>query len=428
MMKKKSLLPRKGSASSASSSPSSSPSTPKRTATITTLDSPAKSRRNLEPQQEKEQEEEQGVVPAPDQDAEEAEEFDKDGFMNVRVGKIDKKKQTTKQGKKWKYLYFNLVGGSLYLYNEQEYQNDEPKHSIQLSQCKLSPEAVDCRPLKWCFRLLSEQHEYTFSAESEQERRDWLAALELNRDKPSRPPIPKEKLSSSTPTKGKRDSHRLSTFKQRTRKNVVEKATFTPMGKKAIRARAPKEITNLIDAVKKIVERETGSTKRANEIEKDIWKIGVKSYLLVSDKRVSLKDLLEADPPLRQSLDLFAKCHHHVVDVLINVNTRRGTIARTLNKEKLEELLQQVQVLVRQAADTFRRVLEPHLQPKSLERIESIVSYLGDPQTLLKILVDVGLSIEVGALVSAGEHYSQFHFYVEEEEKNDPSSSSSSVV
>jgi len=79
-------------------------------------------------------------------------------------------------------------------------------------------------------------------------------------------------------------------------------------------------------------------------------------------------------------------------------------------KEKLEEVCK----LVIEAADLLKKVLAPHLTAKSLKRIDVLVAYAGDPYVLYKIVMDRSMQDELYELVSAGEHYSQFHFYADD--------------
>lgn len=73
---------------------------------------------------------------------------------------------------------------------------------------------------------------------------------------------------------------------------------------------APEEITGLVLALKNIVERVSNS-KKANEIEEAIYKIGIKCFFLVENGTVPIQKFLLADKPLREALTLLGKCHDH---------------------------------------------------------------------------------------------------------------------
>jgi hypothetical protein len=59
------------------------------------------------------------------------------------------------------------------------------------------------------------------------------------------------------------------------------------------------------------VERESKSSKKATEIEENIYKIGVKAFFLMDAKKINIDQLLVADKPLRSALELLVKCHDH---------------------------------------------------------------------------------------------------------------------
>jgi len=132
----------------------------------------------------------------------------------------------------------------------------------------------------------------------------------------------------------------------------------------------------------------------------------VKCYVLISSKQVTLGELLTADKPLRQALEVFAKCYHHAVDY--------ASEPARLREDLLKTKLQQVDELVKQAGKTLCDVLKGHLQDNSIARVNDIVNYLSNSDTLLKVLKDTTLHEDLGELVMAGEHYTQFHFYAED--------------
>jgi hypothetical protein len=69
---------------------------------------------------------------------------------------------------------------------------------------------------------------------------------------------------------------------------------------------------------------------------------------------------------------------------------------------------------IQEAAELLKKVLAPHLTANSLKKIDVLVTYAADPTVLYKIVMDRSMQEELYELVSAGEHYSQFHFYAEE--------------
>jgi len=69
---------------------------------------------------------------------------------------------------------------------------------------------------------------------------------------------------------------------------------------------------------------------------------------------------------------------------------------------------------VKKALDALVEMLSPHLTPKSITRVKNTMEYLGNAETLFKVLMDKSLHEDLGELVMAGEHYSQFHFYADD--------------
>ena len=60
------------------------------------------------------------------------------------------------------------------------------------------------------------------------------------------------------------------------KKNVAGKVATSALGKKAIRSHAPEEVKNLIKSINTLVEQESKGSKKAGEIEENIFKIGIK--------------------------------------------------------------------------------------------------------------------------------------------------------
>jgi hypothetical protein len=319
--------------------------------------------------------------------------FDKDGFINFRVGKFNKKKQLSRS-RKWNYTYFNLIGGSLYYYKTID--DHLPQGMIQLSDCKITKNVEDFKPLKHCFSLTTENFEFAFSAQAEDEMNEWTEAIESNLNKPLAPPLTKDKK------KG-----RVALLKERAKKNVVGKAATSKVGKKALRSKAPKEVMNLIAALKSIIEKDTKSTKKANEIEDNILRIGVKVYFLVSEGKLDPSQVMVAEKPMRNALALFITCRNHVFDV-------HQSKTRKLKEDILLAKLQQVEQLVKEGAENLIMALTNLILPRNIKRIQDTVAYIGDHQVLFRILMDRSFDSELYYLTSAAEHYSQFHFYPED--------------
>jgi len=228
------------------------------------------------------------------------------------------------------------------------------------------------------------------AAEDEEDWNEWVRAIEEAMSKGSAPPVKKEKRKT-----------RAQEIAFKMKKNLGTKVATSKLGKKAIRSQAPEEITNLVKALKHIVERETKSAKKANELEENIYKLGVKAFFLIDGGKITMDELLVADQPLRYSLELLAKCHDH------------AKYSRTPNQQLLMQKFEEVQKKMHEGADILSKLLEPHLKPKTMKTLDDLVNYIGNAETLSKIFVDSALDEDLQELISAAEHYTQFHFYAE---------------
>jgi len=312
---------------------------------------------------------------------------DKDGFLFKRSGSTKKSASTQK---KWKAYYFNLLQGSLYYYQNAE--DPEPKGKLQLNEVKFFKDdpQTENSGKKFTFGFRNEKIDLLLGAEDEQDWKEWIEAVEANLTKSPAPPLKKEKRKT-----------RAAEIAFKMKKNLGTKAATSPLGKKAIRSQAPEEITNLVKALKHIVERESKSAKKATEVEETMYKLGVKAYFLIDGGKITIDDLLVADKPLRLALELLAKCHDH------------AKYSRAPNEKLLLEKFEEVQKKLHEGADILAKLLEPHLKPKSMKSLQDLVNYVGNAERLYKIFQDSSLDDDLQELISASEHYTQFHFYSE---------------
>jgi len=320
-------------------------------------------------------------------------EVDMEGVLLLSKGKIDKKGKV--HYKKPKQSYFTLLGGALYFYKKTE--SSEPSGVFKLAVVELRemPEDEEAEPHSFELRPPDKKLSFLLTAvDGEASCLAWVAALKANAGKEVQPPLPKEKATGLV--------RRLA---RRTTQNLAGKAAMSPMGKRAIRNRLPREIVDLIEALKIIVQKESHSQKKADRMEGNIYKIGVKLYFLGGDKKISMDELAVMDQPFRQALTLFTKIRYQA-------HAKRDANL-TINMEKLKEILGEVRVLVMAAGDSLKKLLMPHIQLKNLARVDEILSYITDPEVVIRILLNPELDSEVFDLESAAEHYCQFHYYVD---------------
>jgi len=278
-----------------------------------------------------------------------------------------------------------LIGGSLHSYKNEE--EEKPKETIELNGMKFNKEEPS-EGKTFCFSLSNDSTHFIFYSDDEEDYKEWIHAISINLMKSPCSPLPKLKKNARMKT----------TLSQRAKKNVAGKFAASAVGKKAIRSQAPEEVTTLILAIKKIVEKRD-NPKRAVEIEENIYKIGIKAYFIVDRGQLKMEAFLAADQPLRRALELLAKCFDY------------AKFSRNPNPKALHEKLEEVQKHIIQGADILMKLMEPFIQSKNLQKIKDTVGYLGNAEFLFKSFGDSAIENELQELISACEHYTQFHFY-----------------
>jgi len=317
-----------------------------------------------------------------------SEEVDKDGILWKRIGSNLSKKRPLGR-KKWNLVYVNLIGSTLHYYKDEE--DSEPKGTIELKQLELyENDNEGSQSKKFCFSLKNDHLDYLFASEEEKDLEQWVAAIKACKFKNPCPPLKKEKRRS-----------RASELAFRAKKNMAGKVATSGLGKKAIRSRAPEEITHLINDIKKVVERESKSSKKAAEIEENVYKIGVKAYFLLLDNKICWNDLLASDKPCRAALELLIKCHNH------------AKFVRSPNIPGLQAKFQEVHSFLAEAGTILTKLLAPHMKPRNVARISETIEYLGNPDRLLRVFMDETLNEPLQEMINSAEHYTQFHFYPE---------------
>jgi len=171
--------------------------------------------------------------------------------------------------------------------------------------------------------------------------------------------------------------------------------TTSTLGKKIMKAIVNDETTTLLNAIKKIVKAESGSQKKADDLEKNILKIAVKSFVLVDNKKLLADDFLVADKPLRDAFELMVKVF----------NGRKR-----VKQDKIEEALRKVEASMKKAEEVITNLLAPHLTPKNMLRISSAFSCIADADFLIKAFKNEDLEDDLDKLVDAMEYYTQFHY------------------
>lgn len=152
----------------------------------------------------------------------------------------------------------------------------------------------------------------------------------------------------------------------------------------------------MLNALKALVQAESGSAKKAEQLEADIIKIAVKAFLLVENKDLKGSDFLKADAPLRTAFNLLVKVF----------NGRRRA-----KRERVIEALEKVEKELVEAQRIIIDLLAPHIQTKNMMRLTNIFSTVGNLKFLETIFYDDSIEDELEKLIDAMDYYTQFHYH-----------------
>jgi len=147
------------------------------------------------------------------------------------------------------------------------------------------------------------------------------------------------------------------------KKAAASAGAGSAVGKKVMKSIVNDETTTLLNAMKALVQAESGSAKKAEELEANIVKIAVKVFLLVENKNIKGSDLLKADAPLRNAFNLLVKVF----------NGRRRA-----KRERVIEALEKVEKELQEAQRIIVELLSPHITTKNMMKLTSVFSVVGN--------------------------------------------------
>jgi len=285
--------------------------------------------------------------------------------------------------KKWTPFNCVLVGGSFFYYKSSS--DPEPKGGMNLKDVKIiSPAANQDKKTPTFALTKGDKEELTAQCGSDSDLETWLTVLRANANmEPAAPPS----------TLGKRKAPGLL---HRMQKKTASATATSSIGKKVMKAIVNEETTTLLDALKRIVKAESGSPKKAEDLEKNIIKIAVKSFLLVENKKLQADDFLVADKPLREAFELMVKVF----------NGRKR-----VKQDKIEEALKKVEGLLKKAEEVITNLLAPHLTPKNMLKISQAFGCIADVKFLITVFKNDDLEDDLDKLIDAMEYYTQFHYH-----------------
>jgi len=279
-------------------------------------------------------------------------------------------------------MYCVLIGGSFYFYKNSS--DPEPRGHIDLKDVKVvSP--INGEKKKSTFSLVNgEETLFSGAFGNDKELEQWLGAFKGNQAlEPCEPPTAS-------------GSRKKAGVMRRITKKTASATATSVLGKKVMKAIVNEETTTLLNALKRIVKAESGSAKKADDLEKNIIKIAVKSFLLVENKQLQADDFLIADKPLREAFELMVKVF----------NGRKR-----VKPEKIEEALRKVELHLKKAEEVITNLLAPHLTSKNMLRISQAFGCIADVKFLLIVFNNDELEEDLDKLIDAMEYYTQFHYH-----------------
>eukprot|EP01101_Sappina_pedata_P007047 TRINITY_DN3649_c0_g2_i1.p1 TRINITY_DN3649_c0_g2~~TRINITY_DN3649_c0_g2_i1.p1 ORF type:complete len:207 (+),score=98.98 TRINITY_DN3649_c0_g2_i1:42-623(+) len=177
----------------------------------------------------------------------------------------------------------------------------------------------------------------------------------------------------------------------RAKKNVAGKMASSGLVKKAI----PNEANELLNCFTKLCEK-LGQGKRGETVVNNILKLVIKAKVLSDEKLISTKDFLQADVPLRQAFEILERLYTlNGNDVRINQNL-----------DKFNDASAQFRIVESMVSERF----QPHVQPKTMNRIKQIFELLADTDFLVNAFKSNDVAEELAELVIATTKYTQFHY------------------
>jgi len=284
----------------------------------------------------------------------------------------------------YRVVYCALVGSTLYYY--KNISDPEPKGSVELKGCTFS-DSVKGEKKKNHFGLVKDGKEvFVGAVGSESELEGWKKDFTESFTKGAAAAIASEGAVKKKKTN----------MTMKLKKGAAAKTANTAVGKRVMKSIVNEETTTLLNALKALVQAESGSAKKAEELEANILKIAVKAFLLVENKDLKGSDFLRADAPLRTAFNLLVKVF----------NGRKRA-----KREKVIEALEKVEKELQEAQKIIVELLSPHITSKNMMRLTSIFGIVGNLKFLETIFYDDSIEDELEKLIDAMDYYTQFHYH-----------------
>jgi len=163
---------------------------------------------------------------------------------------------------------------------------------------------------------------------------------------------------------------------------------------KIAKSAMPKEARNLLKSLRKLTDK-MGENKNGELVEKNMLKLVLKAKVLSDEKLISLKDFYAADEPLRIAFDKLYQLFLYYGDPQLN---------------RMRSQFEEVASLLKTVEEQSVKILKPHLQPKTIQKLTFIFDFFGNADFLMKIYSHPNLYDELFDLTNAFNKYTQFHY------------------
>jgi len=285
----------------------------------------------------------------------------------------------------WTAVYCQLVGSTLFYYKTAN--DPEPKGSVELKGCTFE-DAVKGEKKKLHFGVVKgDEKVFVGAVGSQSDLEAWKKDVTESFSKDASTAV-------ETGVTAQKKTKQTVTMKMK--KGAAAKTANTAVGKRVMKSIVNDETTTLLNALKALVQAESGSSKKADQLEADILKIAVKAFLLVENKDLKGSDFLKADAPLRAAFNLLVKVF----------NGRRRA-----KRERVIEALEKVAKELLEAQRIIIELLSPHLKTKNMMCLTSIFGTIGNLKFLETIFYEDSIEEELEKLIDAMDYYTQFHYH-----------------
>jgi len=243
--------------------------------------------------------------------------------------------------KKWKSKWGVLSGGAFYYKSKKKSKLNGP---ILLKDATIS---IHGDHKKIALQIVSPGGEtFIFALEDEDKRKEWMAALEENKQKEV---LYKKRQSTA----------------MRVKKNVGGKAATSSGGKGLIKEFLGKDGASVLDIVKKIVTIHENK-KKAEDVENAIIRIAVKVILLWKNKDITGEDIAVTVPGVKAIWsDVIDFCE----------------MSFAYDPAKIKEHGERLQV-------DFCKLLSQNVSEKNLSKMKDVMNYLVAKELLDKLFAD----------------------------------------